>query len=627
MRTLIIILVVSLFCNHFTYSNESDSLRSFDSKIQLLHWLDSSSQSLNSTNLSSYVDVIEYSLDSLTNDQTIHFLSRALNYSEEEELSTPKIYYRLAEEYYSKMAYDSTIFYADKLLALSKKAEPRHLALALEVKASSLLRTQNYAAVSDLLAQNKEFLINQFPNNYLYIFNLLLYSYMVTSRYDDVIRESQEAIELAQKIGDYTSIILLRNKIAAAHKNNKNYETARRYLLQSLKIVEEHPDQSSEVYVNFDLGLLYRDLGNLDSAIIYTKKAISLMTPLNKNNYLVQLATFYADNGQYNETKHLLDSIDVSKLFDHTAQGEFLYAKGIMLEGFGSNNLAIAALDSALVLRSGAPREIVRLKQALSRLKQKTGGYNEALELYKQADIIEDSLFSLEKQKVIAKLEAQHQLSEKEKEIYELETTATRNQILLISAIGLVVLLALIAFLSIRSYKLKRKANEILSIKNKSLKTLRERENQLAEATIHAKERQLATMAMAAHEKNSLLQDLEQKVSLLEKKLNNELTPDFKDLKKTISNSFSIDDSWENFHHHFQDVHPLFFENLKQINASLSNDDLKLSAYLKIGMSNKEIASVIHLTVGSVKTKVNRLKKKLEMGPDDNLRNFMFNNN
>lgn len=629
MRTFTTLVLVCLFCQHLAHSRPEAPLPDTSklSKHELISWLDSSSLELSETNLPDYVDTIEKHLDSLSEDQTIRYLQTALTYSTKQKLSNPKIHYLLSEEYYAKLSYDTASYHVDQLLELYDQAEPRHLALALEIKSSGLLRTEKFEDLKTLIDEHQDFLISQFPHNYLYIFNLLLYSYMVTSRYDDVIQESQDALELAQETEDHVNIVLLQNKMAAAHKNNKNYDIARSYLLKSLEIVKEHPNRHSESYIQYDLGLLYRDMGDLDSAIIHIKKALSLMAPQPRNNYFGQLATYYADNGQFVEAKQVLDSIDLAILIDETAMGEIFYARGITKAGFGNYESAITDLDSALVIRSESPREVVRIKQALSKLKQATGKHEEALKLYKQADTIEDSLFSLEKQEVIARLESQFQLSEKEKEILRLEAEAVRGRNLLLGSIGLGILLATIAFLAIRSYQLKRKANEELSKKNQHLKALREKEKQLSEATIHAKERELATMAMAAHEKNTMLKDLEQKVVFLEKKLSNELSPDLKDLKKTIANSFSLDDSWENFHNHFQDVHPQFFENLKQINPGLSNDDLKLSAYLKIGMSNKEIAGVIHLTVGSVKTKVNRLKKKLEMGPEDNLRNFMFNNN
>ncbi|WP_422361561.1 tetratricopeptide repeat protein [Reichenbachiella sp.] len=629
MRTFIVYFIITFFCCPVVQSRP-DSLQSdsrLSAKKQSLSWLDSTSQSLTNSTLLIYVDSIESALNSLSEEQTSAYLFKALDFSQREDTQYPKIYYLLAEEYYSKLQYDSSIFFVDKLLILQDQAEPRHLALALEVKASSLLRIKKYAEIQRVVTEYGSFLKENFPNNYLFVFNTLLHSYMIQSMYDAVIKESQEGIQFARKHKNYRVVVSLQNRIAAAHKNNKNFETAQWYLFQNLQIVKENPDPVSETYVNFDLGMLYRDLGKLDSAIFYMKKSISLMNPFNKNSYSSQLATLYVDNSQFEEARQVLDSIDISLLMDQTAKGEYLYAKGMTYFGFGDYTSAIASLDSALVLRSGNPREIVRLKKELSKLKLKTGESTDALALFKEADIIEDSLFSLEKQKEIAKLEALNQLSEKEKEIYQLEATATRNQILLISACGLVILLVIIASLSVWSYRMKRKANEELSIKNTHLKALRQREKQLAETTIHAKEQELTTMAMAAHEKNTLLKNLEQKVSFLEKKQDHQLSPEFKDLKKTISNSFSLDRSWENFHNHFQDVHPQFFENLKQLNPNLTHDDLKLSAYLKIGMSNKEIAGVIHLTVGSVKTKVNRLKKKLEMGPDDNLRNFMSHNN
>ena len=129
---------------------------------------------------------------------------------------------------------------------------------------------------------------------------------------------------------------------------------------------------------------------------------------------------------------------------------------------------------------------------------------------------------------------------------------------------------------------------------------------------------------MAAHEKNGLLKSLEQKLRFMEERMQDELKPNMKELKKTISNGYSLDESWDSFLHRFENIHPYFFKKLKNEQPSLSMDDLKLSAYLKIGMSNKEIANVTNLTTGSVKVKVNRLKKKLEMKPEENLRDFMF---
>ncbi|MEM8893096.1 MAG: two-component regulator propeller domain-containing protein [Bacteroidota bacterium] len=171
--------------------------------------------------------------------------------------------------------------------------------------------------------------------------------------------------------------------------------------------------------------------------------------------------------------------------------------------------------------------------------------------------------------------------------------------------------------------KLSETADELYT-NNQKLKELRANEKKLSEETIALKEREMATMAMSTHEKNTLLKDLEQKVTFLEMRIDEDMKPDLKDLKRTISGAYSMENSWDSFVQHFRDVHKCFFDRLKTESPHLTNYDLKLSAYLKVGMSNKEIAQVTNLTTGSVKVKVNRLKKKLEMKPEDNLRDFMI---
>ena len=472
MRRLIVLVLVGIFPQYLAHSTASETQPDTSrlSRHELITWLDSASQSLNKLNLADYVETVDRHLDSLTRDQKIQYFQIALSHTETQKIAIPKIHYLLSEEYYSKLSYDSATYHVNQLLQLYDQADPKHLALALEIKASGLLRTKKFEDLKELIDEHKDFLISQFPHNYLYIFNQLLHSYMITSRYDDVIQESQDVLQLAQETKNYVNIILLQNKIAAAHKNNKNYDIARSYLLKSLQIVKEHPNRHSEYYIYYDLGLLYRDMNDLDSAIVCIKKAMSLMSPENRNYYSGQLATYYADNNQFNEAKQVLDSIDMSILIDETAVGEILYARGISNAGFGNYQSALADLDSALVIRSEAPREVVRIKHAMSVIKKTTGQYEEALELYKQADAIEDSLFSLEKQEAIARLESQFQLSEKEKQILKLETVATRNRVYLVGAITMVILLAIIAFLAFRSYKLKRKANLELSIKTSTSK-------------------------------------------------------------------------------------------------------------------------------------------------------------
>ena len=180
------------------------------------------------------------------------------------------------------------------------------------------------------------------------------------------------------------------------------------------------------------------------------------------------------------------------------------------------------------------------------------------------------------------------------------------------------------AIIVYRFYKLKQSANKQLKEKNQRLHELRESEKLFSNEALAAKDRELATLAMASHEKNTLLNKLQETVGHIENQIDKKLKADLKEIKKSIETSYSLDKSWDSFLHRFEDVHPRFFQALKKTNPNLTMEDLKLSAYIKIGMSNKEIAHVTHLTPGSVKTKVHRLKVKLNMGPDDNIRDIIM---
>ena len=58
-----------------------------------------------------------------------------------------------------------------------------------------------------------------------------------------------------------------------------------------------------------------------------------------------------------------------------------------------------------------------------------------------------------------------------------------------------------------------------------------------------------------------------------------------------VRDSIKGDDEWTRFKIHFDSVHPDFFTKLKNISAELTENDLRLCAYLRIGMRAKDIVA------------------------------------
>ena len=89
---------------------------------------------------------------------------------------------------------------------------------------------------------------------------------------------------------------------------------------------------------------------------------------------------------------------------------------------------------------------------------------------------------------------------------------------------------------------------------------------------------------------------------------------------KMILNSEKINNRFEQ---QFEEVYPDFFKNLILIESKLTQQDLKLCAYLKMNQNTQEIAQLTGSSIRTVESQKYRLKKKLSLKKNNNLINFL----
>lgn len=99
---------------------------------------------------------------------------------------------------------------------------------------------------------------------------------------------------------------------------------------------------------------------------------------------------------------------------------------------------------------------------------------------------------------------------------------------------------------------------------------------------------------------------------------------DLKKIIRVLSDEEKIDKQWEQFTKHFDNVHSDFLSTLKNKYPSLSPNELKLSAYLRMNLSTKEMAQLMNISVRGVEISRYRLRKKLGMSTDVNLFDFLM---
>lgn len=150
-------------------------------------------------------------------------------------------------------------------------------------------------------------------------------------------------------------------------------------------------------------------------------------------------------------------------------------------------------------------------------------------------------------------------------------------------------------------------------------------QNEKLQAEISHKNMQLADSTISIIRKNEVL--IEIKDELEKQKV--ELGPRYparylQRLTTLIDKNISNDNDWEIFEALFDQAHENFFKRLKQSFPDLTQSDLKLSAYLKLNLSSKEIAPLLNISIRGVEIRRYRLRKRLALSSDKNLVEFIM---
>lgn len=96
-------------------------------------------------------------------------------------------------------------------------------------------------------------------------------------------------------------------------------------------------------------------------------------------------------------------------------------------------------------------------------------------------------------------------------------------------------------------------------------------------------------------------------------------------IKKSIKINALNKNEWESFEHNLMQSHEEFVHKLSNKFPILTSKDIKLCIYLKMNLSSKEIAPLMNISFRGVELHRYRLRKKLDLSPEENLSKFMIN--
>jgi DNA-binding CsgD family transcriptional regulator len=166
---------------------------------------------------------------------------------------------------------------------------------------------------------------------------------------------------------------------------------------------------------------------------------------------------------------------------------------------------------------------------------------------------------------------------------------------------------------ALHQLKLEKAEKELIKLRNEKL-----------EAEIAHKNTELASTAMHLVQRGELMAKIKEEMTRLEKNLETaKASEDFKKIIKTLKEEDRMNEHWERFAIHFDKVHSDFITALKKKYPELTPNELKLSAYLRMNLSSKEVAQLMNISVRGVEISRYRLRRKLQLSTDKNLFEFL----
>lgn len=163
--------------------------------------------------------------------------------------------------------------------------------------------------------------------------------------------------------------------------------------------------------------------------------------------------------------------------------------------------------------------------------------------------------------------------------------------------------------------EIDKSEQEIIKLKNERLIT-----------EIELKNSALASTSMHLVQKEELLTKIKNDLS----KLNTNIPSDenlynLRKIIRLLSSEEKTGEGWEQFSIYFNKVHANFLDDLKSVYANITSNDLKLAAYLRLGLSTKEIAQLMKISPRGVEISRYRLRKKLQIPAEVTLFDFLSN--
>ncbi len=447
----------------------------------------------------------------------------------------------------------------------------------------------------------------------------------------------EQSSGLAKTLGDMKFLAQVYNSIFYVYYNTLDFAQAQNLLAQAIELSTKTGDRKNLTRLYNNKGLTFYGQHRYAEALEQMQKALSNTLPeehYERAQIYTNIAEVYYSQGAYAQTEQwLTKALNETRHLPINAKSIQTYLNMALVKA--QNGKAGEAKEIQRSIYKVLPTLPLPLKvNALRQLADVNFSIGDSIKglhdmlLYDQlADSLqkEDNNSQMRQLLIAYDTErlAQHNATLK-------ESLHTRTFIIYGSLAFLAVVIIFSVMLWLKSREDKRKGRLIAAQKEQLLRYEQEeheRQQKKMRLELDHKSRQLTsyTIDLAAvndfHQKVS--KELEKLQTTIDKKDASETTETLKRIKSMLAhfNDKPVNDDFRIF---FEEVHPEFLKKLSLAYPKLSENDLRLCAYIFLGMSTKEIAALTYHEVRSIESSRNRLRKKMNLENGADMKAFLM---
>ena len=314
-------------------------------------------------------------------------------------------------------------------------------------------------------------------------------TYYYKSDYNEALEYFFKALKINEEFNNKKEIGAVCNNIGNVYWMQQNLDGALDFYFRDFNIAKELGDEESSAKTMGNIGIIYDEKGDSEKALEYYNKGLELSKKIGDKtavtNAYINIGVVYQGKSKQNESiKYFLKAYDIALKENNKNSLALIYINiGLSYLELKNFEKAEDFLKKSVDVSKeiGSKSYLSYSYSYLSRLFYKKENYKFALDYFSKSVAVKDSIFNEEKSKQMAEMQTQFETDKKQKQIEiqnlkleqkDLEINKKQFVIYGTSAgFALMILLALIIF---KSYRQKKKSNEIILIQNKSLEQANE---------------------------------------------------------------------------------------------------------------------------------------------------------